>query len=194
MIKPTKKTEDITKEDFLAFQNGDENVFEDIFNINYNKVKAFILHLIKNETEAEDKAQDVFVKIWTNRQAIRSYNSFYGYMYQLARNEAFDFLAQNKRSKNFIYEIPEYIHAISSPDLLDAYQTMELEIKIYMLVSEMPEQRRKIFYMSRKEGMSYDDISKTLNISKKTIESHINTALNQIRKMIFLYLLLQYFR
>ena len=184
------KIEKFTKEKFNAFKNGDEIVFGEIFNVNYGKVKSFVLNLVKEETEAEDIIQDVFVKLWINRKTIRSYESFYGFMYKLAKNEAFDFLAVNKKKVNFVYEIPEYMYGRSFPDPLDEYHAMELEMIISLIVSKMPEQRRKIFCMSRNEGMSYDEISKALNISKKTIESHINTALNQIRRTIYILILL----
>ena len=59
--------------------------------------------------------------------------------------------------------------------------TKEKELKITRIVQEMPEQRRKIFIMSRFELISNEQIASILGISKKTVENHLNLALKQLR-------------
>ena len=184
----------ITKERFKAFQNGDENVFEDIFYVNHGKVKSFVSHLVKQDAEAEDITQNVFVKLWTNRAAIRSHESLYAYLYKLARNEALDFFASSNKKSNIVQNLSGYIPESISSECHNAYEAMEMQLLISRIVSYMPEQRRKVFCMSRYDNMSYEEISNALGISKKTIENHINVALKQIRRVIYLFLLARKFQ
>ena len=66
----------------------------------------------------------------------------------------------------------------------------ELQQLIELTVKNMPEQRRRVFEMSRKEGLSNEEIAQKLGISKRTVENHITTALAAIRKGTLLALLL----
>lgn len=56
--------------------------------------------------------------------------------------------------------------------------------EIRRIVDNMPPRRREIFIRSRKYGMSNAEIAKSLGVSKKTVENHLNLALNQIRKVL----------
>lgn len=59
----------------------------------------------------------------------------------------------------------------------------ELESLINRAIDNMPTQRKQIFYMSRKQGISNEEISQRLKISKRTVETHISIALATLRKI-----------
>ena len=61
----------------------------------------------------------------------------------------------------------------------------ELELIIAIAVERMPSQRRKIYQMSREQGLSNENIARELNISKRTVENHLTQALADIRKILF---------
>ena len=65
----------------------------------------------------------------------------------------------------------------------------DLELLIVMSIEKMPPQRKKIFKMSRFEHLSNDEIAQQLNISKRTVESHISQAMSDLRKLLVLYVI-----
>ena len=65
----------------------------------------------------------------------------------------------------------------------------DLELLIVMSIEKMPPQRKTIFKMSRFEHLSNDEIAQQLNISKRTVESHISQAMSDLRKLLVLYVI-----
>ena len=79
---------------------GDEKAFRNLFEYYYPKVKAFITTFIDDDADAEDLAQNIFVKIWLQRSILPEIRSFGAYLYTITRNTAIDFWpsTQNKNS------------------------------------------------------------------------------------------------
>lgn len=63
----------------------------------------------------------------------------------------------------------------------------EMELLEQLTVSRMPPKRKAIYEMSRKDGLTNDEIATRMGISKKTVENHLNLALKEIRKTLFLF-------
>ena len=103
----------------------------------------------------------------------------------MARNAVYDRFDSRSVRENYArrasllpeYELPD--SAIDSRDLL---------LLIRMVVEKMPEQRRRIFRMSREEGLSNDQIAEQLSISRRTVENQISRALAELRKLVKLIL------
>ena len=161
------------------FSQGKESAFQKLFEMYYPCVLKFIRSIVKKEEVAENLAQDVFVKMWERRDAFspskRSIKNFSGYLYTVARNSALNQLRRGIKSVAF-YE--GYLDPVT---IEDEYYAKEQELLIKLTVYEMPEKRRRVFVMSRYEGVDNETIAATLNISRKTVENHLTAALKQIR-------------
>lgn len=167
--------------------DGDRNAFRSVFLSYFPKVKYFIAHLLKEETAAEDMSQDIFIKIWENRVNLKEIQSFDAYIYRMAKNAVInEFKKKNLEEKYYNYSYPLQESSISAEEELFA---KEIQLLTDLTVSKMPEQRRKIYEMSRMEGIKNEDIANKLGITKKTVENHINLALKEIRKTISFILL-----
>ena len=81
---------------------------------------------------------------------------------------------------------------LPTPD--DEFCAHELELFVQMALERMPEQRRRVFLMSREEGMTSPEIAEKLNVSVRTVEQHIYKALQDSQKKIILFLLFFLFR
>lgn len=169
----------ITEEEFNSFRSGDTAIFEFIFKANYGRVKHFIRTTIKSDADAEELTQDVFFHLWENRDKIRCANSFYAYLNALARNKMCDFLRNKIAKRNYI----ENQQPAASPhnEIVSKLHVEELELHIGLLVEKMPPQRKRIFIMSRNDYMSVNDIAEKLQLSPKTVYTHIDAALNQLK-------------
>lgn len=176
-----------TKELILSFSSGNENAFRSFFLHYFPKVKYFIAHLLKDVDRAEDLSQDIFVKVWENRESLGELNSFDAYVYRMAKNAV---LNEMKREviKNKYNEY-EYSREKTGTSVEEELFAKEVQLLIELTVSKMPEQRKKIYEMSRVQGLKNEEIATTLNITKKTVENHLNLALKEIKKTISLFML-----
>ena len=106
------------------------------------------------------------------------------YLFRIVRNAVFRYIERSLLFKNYqsrqlsddnsdLYEIESELNA------------KELELIIAIAVERMPSQRRKIYQMSREQGLSNENIARELNISKRTVENHLTQALADIRKILF---------
>jgi RNA polymerase sigma-70 factor (ECF subfamily) len=161
---------------------GDHDAFRSIFMKYYPKIKYFIAHIIKSETIAEELSQDIFLRIWENREDMLKIRSFNAYMYRTAKNSALNYLEHKFVEESYIANYSQ--HMIINPEgELDA---KELEFLVQLAVGRMPEQRRKIYIMSRVENLEKEEIAEKLKLTKKTVENQLSLALKDIRKILSL--------
>ena len=150
--------------------------FEMIFRAHFSSVKFFINMFLKSEADAEDLAQDVFTKLWTNFETWQNNDGKEGYIYAMAKNVAFDFI-KHKRLENDYRE--EQIKKSTIKDLLgfsdplNSLYDKEMQLIIRMALENFPERRRRIFEMSRFENMSNNEIAEKLNLPLGTVKSRI---------------------
>lgn len=161
--------------------DGDHKAYDTLFLLYYPKVKNFLWGFIKDEQEAFDMAQDIFYKVWVNRKDISKVNSLKAYLFQMAKNMVYNHYEHNLVKESYI---EKYKPEFSEFDITDDIDARELEILIDITIEQMPEQRQRIFKMSRKEGKSNDEIAEILQINKRTVENHITQALKDIRKVV----------
>jgi RNA polymerase sigma-70 factor (ECF subfamily) len=164
---------------------GDHEAFRYLFMTYYPKLNAFMNQFVGSEAIAEDLSQDVFEKIWLNREYASNLQSFNAYIYRIAKNTAINYLDRKAVEKNYISSYFSFLPEISIEEEIDA---KELELLVQLTIEKMPEQRRRIFTMSRVEGLKNMEIASILNLSKRTVEAHLNQALKQIREAIAILL------
>ncbi len=148
----------------------------------FPKVKYFITHLIKSEAIAEELSQDIFVKIWSHKEKFNKVSNFNSYIYRMAKNAVINHFEHQYIEENYVqnYILP------GETGIEEEYYAKELELLIQLSINNMPPQRKKIYQMSRIEGLKNEEIAQKLNLSKKTIENHLNLALKEIKKTILL--------
>lgn len=165
-----------------ALREGDEKAFEKIYLNYYKKTLYFITGLVKSEDDAKELTQEVFIKLWTNRETLDPERSVHSYMYTIARNAAFNFLKHKLVEINYMNEYAaQNIETETSDEILFA---KEMALLIEMSVGKMPAQRRKIYQMSRNEGLNNEEIATRLQISKKTVENQLSLALRELKRVI----------
>lgn len=170
---------------------GEEGAFRTLFNIYYPKVLAFITCIVKEQSDAEDIAQDIFVKIWERREMLPDHvTSLTGYIYRMSRNAALNKL---RRSANLQYvseldqHASDYSESASGTEIENEYYAQEKALFIRLVVNRMPKQRRLIFEMSRYHGLDNQSIADILHISKKTVENHLSLALKELREALAIF-------
>lgn len=173
-----------------ALYNGDRKAFEKIFLTYFDKIKWFLNGFLKSESEAEELTQDIFVKLWINRQSINSQKPFDTYLYTIARNTALNYLKHKLVEEKFksSYSSLNSDLECGSDEILFA---KEINLLVEMALCKMPLQRRRIYQMSRHDSCSNEDIALQLGISKRTVENQLSLAIKELKGVIpFFFILL----
>ena len=165
-----------------------EDYFECTIEMAYPKVHAFSLGFTKNEADAADIAQLVFMKLWVKRNMLANVQNFDTYLYTITKNTTLNHIASRKTFSVDIATVREMAAGNASPQEL--VEADDLQLLIDMVVDNMPSQRQAIYRMSREEGLSNEQIAEKMGLQKKTVENHINLALRDIREMLKILILL----
>lgn len=166
-----------------ALGDSDKRAFAVLYNMYAGKCLGFVQSLIKDSDAAKDITHDIFVKVWLKRELISKVDSFSSYLFRMVKNAVMDKLESEVIRRHFVTE-----HLISSDNFRsyvdESVSVDELQMLIFKAVNNMPEQRRRIFTLSRYKGMSNAEIAKMFDINVRTVENHITNALADIRLML----------
>ncbi|MDO5663733.1 MAG: RNA polymerase sigma-70 factor [Bacteroidia bacterium] len=171
--------------------------FEKFFTLYFPKVKNFAAMLLKSDFEAEDIAQDIFMKLWNAPDLwINDYKSAEGYLYAMTKNQILDLIKHKKVERAYRDEkIEDYMLSgdLDNQNPLDTLYYEEVKLLILLALEQMPEKRKQVFTMSRFEKMSNQEIADQLNLSVRTVEHHIYLALSDLKKIIIYSLFFIFF-
>ena len=183
---------EIAEEKLLVsqFSQGSHIAFKALFMRYYPKVRSFIMGLVKSESEAEDLTQEVFLKLWTHREKFCEVEVLGTYLYVLTKNTNFNYLRSRQNRQDS--QGTEWVEESTDTTPYEELVAKDLQLLIDMVVENMPPQRQMIFRLNREAGLTNAEIAEKLQISKKTVENHLNLALKELKNallfFIFLYL------
>lgn len=163
-----------------GLREGDHKSYESIFMTYFPKVKYYINGFVKSIDIAEELTQNVFLKIWENRQTlVISRKGFDSYVFTIAYRQTIDYIRSKQVRESFYSD--QVVHQTDIVCTEDEYIAEETRLLIEMEIENMPEKCRKIYRMSRNEGIPNYKIAELLNISQRTVENQLSLALKRIR-------------
>lgn len=159
---------------------GDEGAFRELFDGHRDKLYAYMLRLSKERVIAEDIVQEVFLKIWINRDQLEDIRNFDAYLFTIARNHAFNLTRQITYRRELLGQI------ISGQSLSDISTEKEVDYKYLQSLlarelGKLPPQQRKVFTLSRFQGLSNEDIAREQSISVGTVKKHLSLATQTLK-------------
>ena len=171
-------------------RSGDERVFRKIMDFWYSRLFNFANGYLVNSENSKEVVQDVFLQLWDNRLKLAENTSLNAYLFILTRNRCIDLIRRERLMLQFrtdkqeeYLRLTENFNALSDP-ILDNIFASELQTEIDQTINSLPDQCRKVFILSRTNGLKNREISEILNLSEKTVESHLTKALRTIRSML----------
>lgn len=175
----------ITHELIIGVRGNDLNSFEKMFLIYRVKIFNFSYKHLRCREDAEEVVQDTFVKIWENRATLNEDLSFNSYLFTIAKN-----LIINKVRKKVAE--PRVFDTIVEHSAQDESTENEIIYRDITSVAEraiqnLPAQRQLVYNLSRKDGLTYEEIGTQLGISSRTVEAHLRKALKSIREFLHLH-------
>ena len=172
-------------------KKGDETAFKVIVEQWQDMVYNTILGIVQNETEAEDLAQDVFIKVFEKINTFKGDSKFSTWLYRIATTTALDHLRSKKRKKRFGFlqslggggsdekeQVPDFNHPGVSLD------NKERAAVLFKAIEALPENQKSAYTLHKLEGLSYRDVSEVLNTTVSAVESLMSRANQNLRKQL----------
>lgn len=161
--------------------SGNEAAFTQIFYHYTQQMYQYILNKTKSEDAAEEIVQEVFIKLWNKREELPLVENYKSYIFKMAANKMVDWLrkmASEERARKQLWQSIRHF-TDDATDTIDFHQSQEL---INKAIDQLSPQRKKIFLLSREEGLSRAEIAKQLDLSVSTVNNHLNEAVRLVRE------------
>jgi RNA polymerase sigma-70 factor (ECF subfamily) len=162
-------------------RNGKEKAYQYLFDHYYVSLTAFAFKFLQNREISKDIVQNIFIRIFQNRDHLTIASDIKNYLFKAVHNECLNELKkENTRETHYF----QYASESSSHSYESELGQTEKEYKIYQAIEKLSPKCRQIFLMSRIEGKKNPEIAAELGLSVRTIETQISQALKSLRKTV----------
>jgi RNA polymerase sigma-70 factor (ECF subfamily) len=178
---PSFLPENYPKELLQQIAAGDQAAFRIVYSSYYRRLLQFALSIVKTRESAEEIVEDVFVRIWQQRDKITAIQHLRVYLYTATKNSSLNYLS--RQAKASITEPFDHIHVglgESSHTPEQILITAEIQQKIRAAIEVLPPRCKMIFKLVREDGLRYKEIAGILNISVNTIDVQMAIAVKRI--------------
>ncbi len=164
----------------IELKKGNKLAFSELFNKYYKDLVLFGGNFLQNKTLCEDIVQNIFMKLWRDREIIEIETSLKSFLLRSVQNSCLDEL----RHRGVIREHESYSMIYSVSDHIDTENYVlfsDLQSHLSDALRKLPQACREAFEMNRLEGLKYREIAEKLKVSERTIEVRIGKALSLLR-------------
>ncbi len=160
---------------------GDQQAFRQLHHLFFRRLFQFALSLVRTKENAEEIVEDVFIKLWNQRESIGKINDLKVYLYTATRNTALNYLS--KKARESMVESFDHIDILLAPTELSPEQIMitaEMNRKIRAAIESLPPRCKMIFKLIREDGLKYKEVAGILHITVNTIDAQMAIAVKRI--------------
>jgi RNA polymerase sigma-70 factor (ECF subfamily) len=165
----------------LRVAKGEEDAFRTLFTAYRPQVYHVARKLLQLETQAEDALQEIFLKIWLNREKLPEIRSFSAYLNTITRNYLYNALRRLACEEVFLQQLARPGLASEGETVLSPMVLRELRELLQRVIATLTPQQRRVFQLSRMEGLRHEEIAALLDISRETVKKHLGEALRIVR-------------
>lgn len=160
---------------------GEVKAFDVLFEKYSQRLYAFAFKYLKSDVEAEGLVQEVFIKIWNKREQLDVDKSFHSYLFTIAFNR----IKKHFEKRQLIYGMVDVL----APEIADDSTEKSILYRSILhqvidLLNELPDKKRKIFEMSRFEGLPTKEIAKKIGLAPKTVDNQISEVIHYLRQRV----------
>jgi RNA polymerase sigma factor (sigma-70 family) len=174
-----------------GLKNGEEPAFKYLVDTYQDRVYNTAMGILQNAEDAEDVAQEVFIKVFRSIHNFKGDSKLSTWIYRIATTGALDVLRSRKSKKRFgiiqrlfgennepEFELPDFNHPGVSLD------RKENAAKLFKAIAELPENQRVAFTLHKLEDLSYQEVSEVMATSVPAVESLMHRAKQNLRKIL----------
>ncbi len=177
-------------------RQGDLEAYDDLIRRYQERIYATIYHMTSNHEDANDLAQESFIKAFQALKSFKGGSSFYTWLYRIAVNKTINFLKQ-RRNRTHISLNDLDFNAEHNPDLVALISEKtphrevnlaELQEKLNAALLKLSEPHRLVVVLHDVQGMSHDEIAKIMDCNIGTVRSRLFYARQQLQALLADYL------
>lgn len=175
----------------LRFKSGDEASFAKLYEQHQRTVLNIIYRYLGNQSEAEDLAQEVFLRIYRSRERYSPQARFTTWLYRITANLCLNYQRDQKRRRGeALYLTGKSGEEFDRPELEDqrveaphqGLASEELERAVIRAIDELPENQRMAVILSRYEELAYKEIGLAMDLTEKAVKSLLHRARQTLRE------------
>lgn len=173
---------------------GDVHAFEMFYKKYHYRLFAYARKYIADEEVVRDLLQEFFIDFWENRNKLDIHSTPEGYLFRCVHNRCIDYLRKNTVRNDFVDLADLRLNEVKGQYYLNETGPLntvfseDIETIAQKVIDELPEQCRRVFLMSRKEGISTREIAEVMDLSPRTVESHVYRVLKILKTNLSDYL------
>ncbi len=164
----------------FLLKNDSKEAFECLYLRYLVPLTSYSRKIFKSKWLADEAIQEIFFRLWDRRHHLEVNSNFKAYMYSAVRNYFLNYLRSNRR---FVFY--EAVHfdslVVENGEFLSEFDP--ILIKITAFLNQLPKNQRLALELSRINGLSNEEISRRMNISKRTVEHHLYLANKRIKRI-----------
>jgi RNA polymerase sigma-70 factor, ECF subfamily len=178
------------KQTITLLLQGDEATYERVYKQYFQCLYAYAYSIIEDDMQAEEIVQHLFLKIWEKKEKIHIKTSLPAYLYKSVYFQSLNYIkhlkVRNEHQKHSVFQMKQ----LQAEHVGQHLDLKLLESTFRKVLSDLPEQCRTVFQLSRFEELKYREIACRLGISEKTVENHMGKALRVLRTKLTDFLVL----
>jgi RNA polymerase sigma-70 factor, ECF subfamily len=163
---------------------GDRRVFRQLFDTYHSRLYSLSFQMLRDSDKAKDAVQEVFIKLWNNREKISVTHSLEAYLKRSVINTTLNVIENEKRHSFLSLFNPASVALVDRQNQTRIDDAGELRQTIDKAILSLPARTRAVFVLVRIEQMSYDQVSESLQISNKAVEKEMMKALRLLREQL----------
>ncbi|WP_343670814.1 sigma-70 family RNA polymerase sigma factor [Chitinophaga sp.] len=164
---------------FQLISEGDETAFRQLFHIYAPYFRALALRITQIESATEDIIQETFLRLWLSRDKLKEIELPHYWLKRIALYQCFNYLRKQAVHRKAVASLPA-VDAVFSPEEDLTYAFMREQVGI--AVQQLPAQAKRIYLLSREQGLKIPEIAEKLSLSPNTVKNSLVRSLHAIRK------------
>ncbi len=173
------------------FKSGDEEAFAELVRCYQDRIYSLCRYMLKNRYDAEDAAQDTFIKAYRNLRNFKPKASFYTWLYRIAVNTCLDRQKRPLFASLFKWSAhgeESTIEAQSNkPSPEEICETRQLGQALHIGLNRLSPKLRAVIFLREIDGLSYEEIAEVLEVSVGTVKSRISRAKEEMRRIMIFF-------
>lgn len=167
------------KELFKLISEGDETAFRQLFHLYAPQFRAMALHITKTASVTEDIVQETFLRLWISRDRLKEIEQPRSWLMRIVFYQCFTFLRKQAVHDKAMAALTP-VEPVFSPEEDMAYAAMREQVGI--AVEQLPPQAKRIYLLSREQGLKIPEIASQLGLSPNTVKNSLVRSLHAIRQ------------
>lgn len=155
--------------------SGDKIVVNELYKKYSTRLYHFAYNYLKSEADALDVVQEVFINLWDNRKKLHKNSNLDAYLFTITKNTVISVFRKKLSEKEYIESLKNKV-VVNGIDTETQVNYELLTQKLNQLIDQLPPQRKRVYILSKKQGLSNKRVANELKISVKTVEDHISKA------------------